>query len=191
MYRKYRDSLFNIRYSYRGKKYCDVPLHWFILAGVPVCLTMFWAKSLAVTMFCVSCMTIIFWLFSVVTGCTDGIGKAYTIEVNKPQYHRICQLCLIKCVNWLQFWSAKPGQAQTSLSITNSWTKQGKRKRLRCTCPVGKWVFCLPCPTFNSILVLWASWKELKEQACYIACPEKCADELCPNFFLVLWMSKR
>ena len=26
MYRKYRDSLFNIRYSYRGKKYRDVPV---------------------------------------------------------------------------------------------------------------------------------------------------------------------
>ena len=29
-----------------------------------------------------------------------------------------------------------------------------------------------------TLLVLWASWKELKEQACYIACPEKCAEEV-------------
>ena len=48
-------------------------------------------SKISVTMFCISCMTIIFRLFSVVTGCTDGIGKAYAIEVNKPQYHRICQ----------------------------------------------------------------------------------------------------
>ena len=31
---------------------------------------------------------------------------------------------------------------------------------------------------------------ELEEQACYIACPEKCAEELCPKCLLVLWMSK-
>ena len=34
---------------------------------------------------------------------------------------------------------------------------------------------------FLSLLVLWASWKELKEQARFIACPEKCAEELCPK----------
>ena len=33
MYCKYRDSLFNIRYSYRGKKYHDVPVHRCIVAG--------------------------------------------------------------------------------------------------------------------------------------------------------------
>ena len=32
-----------------------------------------------------------------------------------------------------------------------------------------------------TVLVLWASWKELKEQVCYIACSEKCAEELCPS----------
>ena len=25
-----------------------------------------------------------------------------------------------------------------------------QEKRLRCTCPVGKWVICFPCPTCNS-----------------------------------------
>ena len=35
-----------------------------------------------------------------------------------------------------------------------------------------------------------ASWKELKEQVCYIVCPEKCAVELCPKCLLVLWTSK-
>ena len=44
----------------------------------------------------------------------------------------------------------------------------GQENRLRCTCPVGKWVFSLLCPNFNST-VLWASWKELKEQACFMA----------------------
>ena len=34
MYRKYRDSLFNIQYSHRGKKYCDVPVHRCIVAGL-------------------------------------------------------------------------------------------------------------------------------------------------------------
>ena len=34
MYRKYRDSLFNIRYSYSGKKYRDVPVHRCIIAGL-------------------------------------------------------------------------------------------------------------------------------------------------------------
>ena len=34
MYRKYRDSLFNIRYLYPGKKYCDVSVHWCIVAGL-------------------------------------------------------------------------------------------------------------------------------------------------------------
>ena len=28
------------------------------------------------------------------------------------------------------------------------------------------WVFCFLCPTFNSTLVLWASWKEMKELMC-------------------------
>ena len=32
-----------------------------------------------------------------------------------------------------------------------------------------------------ALLVLWASWKELEEQVCYIVCPEKCAEELCPK----------
>ena len=27
-----------------------------------------------------------------------------------------------------------------------------------------------------TLLVLWASWKELKETVCYVACPEKCAN---------------
>ena len=36
------------------------------------------------------------------------------------------------------------------------------------------------------LFVLWASWKELKEQACCITCPEKCAEELCPKCLLVL-----
>ena len=39
-------------------------------------------------------------------------------------------------------------------------------------------------------LVLWASWRELKEQVQNIPCPEKCAEELCPKCLLVLWMSK-
>ena len=34
MYRKYRDSLFNIRYSYRGKKYRNALVHWCIIAGL-------------------------------------------------------------------------------------------------------------------------------------------------------------
>ena len=34
VYRKYRNSLFNIQYLYRGKKYCDVLVHWCIIAGL-------------------------------------------------------------------------------------------------------------------------------------------------------------
>ena len=34
MYRKYRDTLFHIRYLYRGKKYRDVPVHQGIVAGL-------------------------------------------------------------------------------------------------------------------------------------------------------------
>ena len=45
MYRKYCDSLFNIRYSYRGKKYRDAPVHQCIVAGLIVqflfCLSIF------------------------------------------------------------------------------------------------------------------------------------------------------
>ena len=38
MYRKYRDSLFNIQYSYHGKKYHDVPVHRCIfVAGLVTC----------------------------------------------------------------------------------------------------------------------------------------------------------
>ena len=37
MYHKYRDSLFNIRYSYRGQKYRDVPVHRCIVAGLRTC----------------------------------------------------------------------------------------------------------------------------------------------------------
>ena len=40
-----------------------------------------------------------------------------------------------------------------------------------------------------TLLLLWASWKELKEQ-CFTACPEKYAEELCPKCLLVLWMTK-
>ena len=36
-----------------------------------------------------------------------------------------------------------------------------------------------------SLLVLWASWKELKEQVRYITSPEKCTEELCPKCLLV------
>ena len=36
MYRKYRDSLINTQYLYRGKKYRDVPVHWCIVAGLIV-----------------------------------------------------------------------------------------------------------------------------------------------------------
>ena len=36
MYHKYRYSLFDILYSYRGKKYRDVPVHWCIVAGLHV-----------------------------------------------------------------------------------------------------------------------------------------------------------
>ena len=50
------------------------------------------------------------------------------------------------------------------------------------TCPVGKCVFLVQLLT---LLILWASWKELKEQVCYIAHPEKCAEELCPKGLLV------
>ena len=39
MYCKYCNSLFNIRYSYLGKNYCDVPVHWRIVAGL---ITTFW-----------------------------------------------------------------------------------------------------------------------------------------------------
>ena len=34
MYHKYRDSLINMRYSYRGKKYPNVPVHRCIVAGL-------------------------------------------------------------------------------------------------------------------------------------------------------------
>ena len=34
-------------------------------------------------------------------------------------------------------------------------------------------------------LIQWASWKELKEQVCYVACPEKCAQLLCPKCLAV------
>ena len=39
---------------------------------------------------------------------------------------------------------------------------------------------------FSLSLVLWASWKELKEQVCYTACPEKDVEE----FHLNIYFSK-
>ena len=36
MYRKYRDSLFNIWYSYHGQEYHDVPVHRCIVAGLAI-----------------------------------------------------------------------------------------------------------------------------------------------------------
>ena len=45
---------------------------------------------------------------------------------------------------------------------------------------MGKRVFPFLAPLLT-LLVLWATWKELKEQVCYISCPEKCAQELCPK----------
>ena len=37
-----------------------------------------------------------------------------------------------------------------------------------------------------TLLVLWASWKEMKEQACYNTCPEKCAVR---NYVLNVYLS--
>ena len=50
----------------------------------------------------------------------------------------------------------------------------------RASCPLGKRVL------FSLSLVLWASWKELKEQVCYTACPEKDVEE----FHLNIYFSK-
>ena len=69
------------------------------------------------------------------------------------------------------------------LSFRN--TQQGKRKRLRCTCPVGKRVFSFLCPTVSSTYPL----AEL-ERTESIACPEKRVEELCPKCLPVLWTSK-
>ena len=35
-----------------------------------------------------------------------------------------------------------------------------------------------------TLLVLWESWKEHQEQACYITCPEKCAESYILNVYL-------
>ena len=51
---------------------------------------------------------------------------------------------------------------------------------------------CVSLVQLLTLLVLWASWKELKEQVCFMACPEKCVKGLlCPKCLLVLWTSKQ
>ena len=54
---------------------------------------------------------------------------------------------------------------------------------------------CVPCQVWASgnptlTISLVCRRKELKEQACFMTCPETCAEELCPKCLLVLWMSK-
>ena len=41
----------------------------------------------------------------------------------------------------------KPGHASIDIKVNNC---RVRKKRLRCTCPVGKWALSFPCPTFNS-----------------------------------------
>ena len=50
----------------------------------------------------------------------------------------------------------------------------GQEKRLRCTCPVGLSESSVSLVPLLTLVVLWASWKELKEQAWFITCPEMC-----------------
>ena len=56
--------------------------------------------------------------------------------------------------------------------------EEKKKKGLRYNHPVGKLVIFFPCSAFITLPVLQA---RLKEQACYIGCPEKCVEELCPK----------
>ena len=62
---------------------------------------------------------------------------------------------------------------------------QGKKKKLRCTCPVGKWVSVFLAQLLI-LLVLWASWKELKEQACFTTCPETMFWGIMSNMYVYL-----
>ena len=64
-------------------------------------------------------------------------------------------------------------------------TMIGKEKKLRCTYSVCKRVFSFLSQTFSSTCPLGKL-----ERTESIACPEKCAEELCPKCLLVLWMSK-
>ena len=49
-------------------------------------------------------------------------------------------------------WRGEEQKRQRRLSITVAELRV--RRNNRCTCPVGKWVFCFPCPTFNSTFPL-------------------------------------
>ena len=49
-----------------------------------------------------------------------------------------------------------------------------------------KLLFCFRHPTFNSSCPLGKLERTELEQACYIACPEKCAEELCPKLNVYL-----
>ena len=102
----------------------------------------------------------------------------YNFEINFMLELLICINCINKHILHKDAWWCKSEYIyilnytlRIFISVIETWGLQGKEKRLRCTCPVGQWVFCFPCPTLNSTLVLWASWKELKEQVCFMACP--------------------
>ena len=69
-------------------------------------------------------------------------------------------------------------------------TRARTQKRIEIHLSSGQVSLQFPSPTFNSTCHVWASWKELKEQGCYIAFSEKCAEELCPKYLLVLWTGK-
>ena len=69
-------------------------------------------------------------------------------------------------------------------------TRARTQKRIEIHLSSGQVSLLFPSPTFNSTCHVWASWKELKEQGCYIAFSEKCAEELCPKYLLVLWTGK-
>ena len=95
-------------------------------------------------------------------------------EVTHP--HRICDVTSysVTSVVWIDVCQEEPTRAR-HIETTRTWelwgqglcgggygfegqwwqsARQGKKERLRCTCPVGKWVFFFPFPTFNSICPL-------------------------------------
>ena len=81
------------------------------------------------------------------------------------------------------------GEHQVQTCTEQECNVQGKKKKLRCASESS--VFLVQLLT---LLVLWASWKELQEQVCFMACPERCAKELCPKWrevymIKIIWLT--
>ena len=113
------------------------------------------------------------------------------------QQNKVFSLYLIQFIHsWtdcpeLVFWNSTHGKHSIQqLSVVYLRMQGNNQDKKKDWDAFVQWVFSVFLVQLPTLPVRWASWKELKGQAYFIACPERCAEELCPKCLLVLWMSK-